>query len=153
AASFAASLHSNRRFLDGRDDSRINSAAADVAVHDADNFVAAWLRVAAQQCEGRHQHPRSAIAALQCPRLQKCLLQRMKLVAGREALNGANWLAFGGAGLRRAGSRRLAVDQYSAGPAAALAATVFATGQVQIVAQYAEQAALSIGGDRVPHAV
>src|SRR5581483_9566029 len=64
-----------------------------------------------------------------------------------QVFDGAHLFAFDRADARRAGADRLAVEQDGAGAAAAFAAAVLTAGEVQIVAQDAQQAPVGVGFD------
>src|SRR5262249_42796157 len=77
----------------------------------------------------------------------------MQLAALFQSFDGGDLLAFAlaeGGGTRPG---RPAVDDDRAGPAAALAAAVFAPGQIQLIAQDAEQAPSRVGLGAVPGSV
>src|SRR5580692_10931141 len=66
--------------LDGAEDARIGAAAADVAVHVADDVVAARILISRKQCRGLHDLPGLAIAALRHLQVEPGFLQRMVAV-------------------------------------------------------------------------
>ena len=101
-----------------------------------------------QQRQRGHDHARRAVAALQCAHVPERLLQRVQLAVAREALDGRDLLAGEVADFPLARARRLAIDQDGAGAALAFAAAVLAAGQIEIVAQHAEQRALGVRLDR-----
>ena len=126
----------------GGDDARVGAAAADVAVHAADDLVARRLGVLGQQRDRGHDHARRAVAALHARRRRGTPPGAGAASRRREALDGADRLA-----RRRPPTRvlhdrtALAVDEDGAGAAPALAAAVLAAGQAEVVAQDAEQRA------------
>src|SRR5580692_6333421 len=66
--------------LDGAEDARIGAAAADVAVHVADDVVAARILVGREQCRGLHDLAGLAVTALRHLQVEPGLLQRMVAV-------------------------------------------------------------------------
>jgi hypothetical protein len=84
--------------------------------------------------------------------IQECLLHRVQAVALGEAFNGSDLLLGDIADTRDTGSARLAIDQDGTGAALAFAAAVLASCQIEMVAQYEEQAGFGIhvGGIDAP---
>src|SRR5580700_6527608 len=71
--------------LDGAEDAWISAATADIAIHVANDVVAARILVIRQQCRGLHDLPGLAITALRHLQIEPGLLQRMVAI-GRQAL-------------------------------------------------------------------
>src|SRR3984957_1242325 len=63
--------------LDGAEDARIGAAAADIAIHVANDVVAAPVLVRGQERRGVHDLARLAVAALRHLQIEPGLLQRM----------------------------------------------------------------------------
>jgi hypothetical protein len=84
--------------------------------------------------------------------IQECLLYRMQAVALGEAFNGGDLPLSRIADSRNTGSAGLAIDQDGASAALAFAAAVLASCQIEMVAQYEEQAGFGIhvGGIDAP---
>ena len=83
----------------------------------------------------RHQYPRRAVAALQAVLVPEGQLQRVELALGREAFDGAHFLAVGLHRQHEARTRSAAVDKHGAGAAHAVLAAQMRTGELQLVAQ------------------
>ena len=77
--------------------------------------------------------------------LEKCLLQRMQPPVLLQPFDRRDFFLADFANLREAGVRWRAVDQHRARAALAFAASVFCAGQLEVVPQHAEQAALRVG--------
>ena len=69
-----------RRLLNRTDDARVGSTAANVAVHEVDDLVLRGMVIAIEQRNRRHDHSRSAVAALHRACFEKCLLHGMELL-------------------------------------------------------------------------
>jgi hypothetical protein len=77
--------------------------------------------------------------------IKECLLNGMQAVALREAFNSSDLLLGGDIpDSRNAGSARLAIDQDGTGTALAFAAAIFASCQIEMVAQDDEQDGVGI---------
>src|SRR5205807_2110194 len=98
-------------------------------------------------------HAGGAVAALHGPAVHECFLYRVELVAVRQALDGAEFLARDGADAGVARPHGLAIHEDGAAAATALAAAVLRPREAQIVAQDAEQRAVGVRGERSPGAV
>src|SRR5262245_14062816 len=127
-----------RGLLDGRDDAVVGAAAAEVAVHVADDLVPAGVLVGGQELRRLHDLARLAIAALRHGLLDPGLLQGVGGCGG-EALDGGDTLAFGGRDRCDAGAYRDAVEVDGAGAAERGAAAVLRPGELELVAQHPEQ--------------
>ena len=101
--------------------------------------------VLAQEPDRRHDHAAGAIAALHGARIEERLLHRMQLAVLFEALDGGDLAAADGLECRHARTNRCAVHKDRAGAAAPFAASVFRTGQAEIVAENFEQRAIFLG--------
>ena len=75
------------------------------------------------------------------------VLQRMQLVAVRQAFDGADRAALGLHREHQAGAHRLAVDQHRAGAADAVLAADMRAGQAAIVADRVDQRAARLHAD------
>src|SRR4029078_11574089 len=91
--------------------------------------------VAVHNIDRRHDHARSAVAALQAVIVAEGRLHRVQFVALCNALDGGDAGAGGLADHDRAGFYRPAVDVDDAGAALAGVAADMRAGQVQVVAQ------------------
>src|SRR5262245_52240560 len=111
------------------------------------NFAAARLWIASQQCRGRNQDARQAIAALAGLLGEERLLQRVQRAVVREALDCGDGATGDGRQLARARVRGLAVDQHHAGAALLGAATEPAAAQAELVAQHRKERSGSVGLD------
>src|SRR5437588_11918012 len=76
--SSAASFHRLRGFPNRRNDSRIGTAAADVAFHESCDFGLIWIRAFSKKREARHYHSRCAVTALKCLRFEERFLERVQ---------------------------------------------------------------------------
>ena len=130
--------------LDRSHDPAVSATAADVAAQGVGDVLVAGVGVALEQRQRRHDHAGRAIAALHGVGVQKGLLQGVQAAVLLEAFDGLYLLVRRDTDLRDAGARRLAVQQYRAGPALAFAAAVLAARQIQVVAQHLEQAPLCV---------
>src|SRR5580692_335132 len=124
--------------LDGAEDARIGAAAADVAVHVADDVVAARILIAGEQRGGLHDLPGLTVAALRHLQIEPGFLQRMVAI-GRQPFDGGDVLACHHGDGRLARADRLAVEMHRAGAAHAGAAAVFRAGQLEVFAHNPEQ--------------
>src|ERR1700688_1716489 len=124
--------------LDGAEDARIGAATADIAVHMANDVVAARILVGRKQRRGLHDLAGLAIAALRHLQVEPGLLQRMVAV-WPQTIDGGDGLAchHGDRGLARAD--RLAVEMHRAGATHAGAAAVFRAGELEVLAHDPEQ--------------
>ena len=86
-----------------------------------------------------HDLPGRAIAALEGVALDEGGLQRMELVALRQALDGRDLAPLHEGSEREARFHALAVHQHRAGAALAEAAALLRAGQMQVLAQRIEQ--------------
>src|SRR5262249_8659229 len=145
--SFGTSLHRQGGLADCGHDPRVGPAAADVAVHGPHDLGRARLGLLVEQADPRHDHPRGAVAALHGPSVEERLLERVEAALALEALDGRDRLLGHGADACGARARRLAVDEHGARSAAPLAAAVLRARQVELIAEYAEQAPLGVDVD------
>ena len=123
-----------RRQQNGVDDLHIAGTPADIAADGKGRFLPGGVRIPVQKGLGAHHHARDAEAALNRPGLAEgvCIDPLFKV---RQALHGEDALPLQ---LVRLGNTRPggpAVDQYRAGAAGALAASVLHGGQAQAVPQ------------------
>src|SRR5665213_147278 len=136
-----------RRPLDGPDDARVSSAAAEVRVERLADLRLAGRALVLQQRDGAYDHAGNAVAALRCLLLEEGLLHGMQLIAGSEPLERHD--APPGEGLhgRRATRGGLAVDENRTRIALLEAASELGRGQAEIVAQHRQQRRPGIGAD------
>src|SRR5580704_5467694 len=130
--------------LDSAEDARIGAAAADIAIHMANDVVAARILIAGEQRGGLHDLPGLAIAALRHLQIEPGFLQRMVAI-GRQALDGGDVLARHHGDGRLARAHRLAVEMHRAGAAHAGAAAVFRAGELEVFPDHPEQRCLRTG--------
>src|SRR5271170_30589 len=81
--------------LHGFDNVLVPRTTAQVAGNSPANLLLAGIRVRLEQSIRRHQHPRSAIAALQAMLFFEAFLQRVKLAVLHQALHGQHFAAVG----------------------------------------------------------
>ena len=98
----------------------------------------------AKQPDRRDDHARRAVPALKRFGVEKGLLDRMQLVGRADRLDRRDRLAGDGADARDARPGRLAVDEDGAGAALALAASEFAAGEIELVAQDGQEAVVGL---------
>ena len=101
----------------------------------------------------QHQKARRAEAALQSVVLDERLLQRVQLVAVRQALDGADLASLGLHREHQARAHRFAVDQHRAGAADAVLAADMGPGLAAIVADGIDQGAPRIDAHAVTASV
>src|SRR5580704_14142372 len=130
--------------FDGAEDARIGPAAADIAVHVANDVVAARSLVGRQQCGGLHDLAGLAITALRHLQIEPGLLQWMVAI-GRQALDGGDVPARHHRHRRLARAHRLAVEMHRAGAAHAGAAAVFRAGELEMLPHHPEQRCFRAG--------
>src|SRR5580704_12833909 len=118
--------------LDGAEDARISAATADIAIHVANDVVAARILVGRQQRRGLHDLAGLAVAALRHLQVEPGLLQRMVAI-GRQSFDGGDVLARHHRDRRLARAHRLAVEMNRAGAAHACAAAVFRAGELEVL--------------------
>src|SRR5258708_11949925 len=124
--------------MDGSSNSRIGSAAADVARHRLVNVLIRRLGFFAQQHGGAHQLPRLAVAALRNVLLQPRALQRITQIR-RQSLDGRDSLSRRTRHWRDARAHRVSIDVHRAGAALRHAASIFRSGETKIFANDPEQ--------------
>src|SRR3954471_5118047 len=128
--------------LDGVEDVPVAGAAADVSLQRLADLVVGRPRIAVEQSLRAHQHPGSAIPALQCVVVRERLLQRMQLVVGRrESFDGLDLRAVGLDREQHAALDQRAVVDHRARAAVAGVAADVAAGQVEVVADEVDQEA------------
>src|SRR5437660_6446726 len=76
-----------RGFLNGRDDSLMRAAAAEISIHLLDDRIARGVRLLLQQRPGVHDHARRAESALESAVLDERLLERMQLAVAFESFD------------------------------------------------------------------
>jgi hypothetical protein len=134
--------------VDCTNDPRVGPAAADIAVHEFHDLAFRRTRILFEQRNCRHDHARSAVAALQGIFVEKGLLNGVKLIAFRQTFYRRDLLLCDSCCFGYARPLRFAVDQYGAGAALAFAASVFCAGQIEIIAENTKQRGLGIGINR-----
>ncbi len=104
-----------------------------------ENFPFGGPGIVLHDSRNAHNHTRRAITTLERALIQKCFLHRMQLVPAGQPFNGLYRLIVYVANGGDAGWCGAAIEQYGAGSAFALAATIFCPGQLQILAQHLKQ--------------
>src|SRR5262249_24377068 len=141
------------RMLDRFANANIGPAATDIAEHGAVDVSVRRIRVASEECDGRHDLTRLAIAALHYLAVEPRFLN---LSAGRRCADRLDRRDFGGTDALDRGDTRAggsAVDMYRAGAAQRHAAAEFCAGQAEHVAQHPEQRRVAVDIDAVRVAV
>src|SRR5262245_63313677 len=87
-SSSAGGCAARRGKAHGIDDALVAGAAAEIGRHGLANLLLARIRVFSEQLVGEHEHARCAEATLKALRLTEGGLERMHLVAARQALDG-----------------------------------------------------------------
>src|SRR5258706_3183148 len=108
--------------LNGGDDSRVSTAAADISLQGLHDFRFTGIRIFLEQRDAADDHTGSTIAALERALIEKSLLHGMKLAILFEAFDGENGFSVCIADGKLAGAAWRAVEQNCAGAALALAA-------------------------------
>jgi hypothetical protein len=133
--------------LDGRNDSLMGTAPAQIMVHASHDLGSRRVRVVLQQNIGIEQHARRAVSALKRPVIDESLLEGVQHARFGETLDDHHFRIDQ---LLESGSARpmgFAVDHHSAGAANALAAAVLGAGQRQIRSQDPQEHPIIVGGD------
>src|SRR5215831_15713405 len=130
--------------MNGGADALIGAAAADVAAHGGIDFGIRRLRDPCEQGRSRHDLPGLTVAALRNIELDPGALYGVTVV-GREALDGDNALAAGGAQRRYAGTHRRTFQVHCAGTTQRHTAAVLGASQSDDVAQRPQQRHVAIG--------
>jgi hypothetical protein len=141
--------HLLRGVLNGGDDARIGSAAANVALERAANFGFVGLWTFLEEADAREDHAGRAISALERVLIEEGLLNWMKPPVLFEALDGGDLFASDRENAGDAGAHGRAVDQDGAGAALALAASVLGAGEGEVVAEDPEEHAVGVEDDAV----
>jgi hypothetical protein len=105
------------------------------------------MRILLEQTDGAQDHSRRAPAALHGVGLNEGLLHGMQAAVRREAFDGDDALAGDGADLGEAGAGGDAIDENRACGALAFAAPVLGAGEVEVVAEDAEERPVGVGVD------
>lgn len=138
---------------DGVEDADIAAAAAEIAVEGVDDLGVGGLGRGFEEGNGAEDHAGDAVAALHGFSVEEGLLNAVEAVAGGEAFDGGDGLAFGEAGGGEAGGDGLAVQEHSAGAALAFAAAVLGSGEAEVFAEDIEEGTVGGGGELVGLAV
>src|ERR1700722_3769008 len=125
----------------GLHDVLIAGAAAEIGREHVGEFVVGDIGLALQHAGHQHQKAGRTEAALQAVMLHERALQGVKLVAGRQAFEGADLLAFRLHREHQAGTHRRAIDEHRAGAAHAVLATDMRPGLPAILANSVDQRA------------
>ena len=141
-------MHRFRRLLHGCHDSRMRSATADISLQGLRNFRGAGIGIFLQQGHTAYDHSGSAICALKCALIEKCLLHGMQLAVVFETFNGDDGFSRSVIHRKLARSPRHAIQQDGAGTALAFTATVLGSGQPKLFAQGKQQRGSGFGCKR-----
>src|SRR5262245_57551701 len=136
--------HLGGRIEHGADDLVVTGAPAEVAGEPVARLGFGRIRIALEQRLGGDQQAGRAEAALQRRMLEEFSLQRMQIVPARHAFDRLDRAAFGLHGEHQARADQAAIDRHAAGAAVARAASLLASGQIQLVAQHIEQGELRL---------
>jgi hypothetical protein len=128
-------LHCLGGLLNGGNDARMGSTAANIPLQSVHDFLLVGIGVFLEKRDTADNHSGSAIGALERGLIEKGLLYGMKLAVLLEALNSKNGFSRGLADGELAGTPRQAIQKNRAGAALAFAATVFCPGQLKLVAK------------------
>jgi hypothetical protein len=139
-----ASVHGFLGYLHSRDNARVCTASADIALQGAPDFRFAGVRSLFQKAHTGEDHSGSAIAALHSVGLDEGFLQRMEAAVFRQSLDGGDVFTRNLGDGRDAGAHGRAIDEHGAGSAMAFATAIFAAGKFQFVAEDPEQEAVGV---------
>jgi hypothetical protein len=126
------------------DDSAVDAAAANVAIHLADDLLLSGIGGALKQRNRRNDHTGSAIGALEGFNIQKRLLDRMQAVRAAQAFDGSDFPSNRRGHGKPTGTLGSPVNQHGTSTTLPFAASVFCAGQAQIIAQNVEQRLLRL---------
>jgi len=147
------SLASFGSHANGFHNARICPAAANIALHSGEHFFAGRFGILLEQSGGRHDHASCAVTALHGIALDEGRLDRMQFAVLLEAFDGGNLLARAGGGGSHAGTGRRTIQQHGASATLALTASVFRSGEQQLLPQDPKQHLGRIGVDHMSRAV
>jgi len=133
-----------RSVQNGADDLVVACAPAEVTREPVPRFGFRRVRIAVKQCFGRHQQARRAEATLERRMFEELPLQRMEIVALRQALDGLDRVPFGLDRKHQARADQATIDNYAAGAAVARTAPLLAAGQMELVTQHVQQSELRL---------
>jgi hypothetical protein len=122
--------------MDCRNNSRVGSAAADIALHGGYDLRVRGIRLRSEKRHGGKDHSRSAVGALHGAFVEKGLLHRVKVVPLRKSLNRCDGLPRDGGDGSIARAPWPAINEHGAGTTLTFATAVFATRQIQLLAEY-----------------
>src|SRR4051794_23471180 len=126
--------------LDRGEDAGVGPATADVAGQPALDLDQRGVLLLVEQGLARHHHPRGAEPALQGVRLDELGLDGVQLAVGRgQPLDGGDLLARSVDREEHAGVHQGAVDDHPAAAAGAAVADLLRPGEIEVVAERAQQ--------------
>src|SRR5450759_4403146 len=128
----------------GADDLVVAGAPAKVAGEPVARLGFRRVRIAVQQGLSRDQQARRAETALKRRMLEEFPLQRVEIMAPRQALDRLDRVTFGLDRKQQARADQSTVDHHAAGSAVARAASLFAAGQMELVTQHVQQSELRL---------
>jgi hypothetical protein len=102
---------------------------AEIAREGFPNLGWRWILIALEKRNERHQEARGTKAALQRVLLAKCVLERMQLAVGCQALNRRNLMAIRLNGEHEARANRLPVEENGAAAANSVLAAQVSAGE------------------------
>lgn len=138
---------------EGCHNSRIRSAAADIALHELCDLCVRRVGICFQQGDAGHDHARRAKRALHRAFVKERLLQRMEFPVRFEPFDRCYLPLRRRSYAESAGMARVAVNQHRASAALAFTAAVFAPRQVKLVTQDAEQGSVRRGVNFVTRSI
>ena len=130
----------------------VSAAAANIAAHGIVNVRVGGLGFLGKQCDGGHDLPGLAIAALRNVFFHPGLLHGMAAIGGK-TLDGSDFFASDAGNLGDARTRGLAVDMHGTRAAERHAAAELRAGHVQRVAQDPKQRHVRADFDALSFAV
>src|ERR1700746_1841103 len=112
----------------------MGAAAADVSLQGLHDLRLAGIGIFLKERDAADNHSRRAVGTLKRASIKKCLLHGMKQAALFEAFNGDDGFPGGVVDGELARTPRRAIQKYGAGTALPFAATVFRSGEAELLA-------------------
>ncbi|MBA7613157.1 hypothetical protein ES703_20402 [subsurface metagenome] len=131
----------------GIEDFRISVAPTQVDIHLCGNLFICRVRVLFKQRHCRQNHSGCAIPALHRPFCKEGFLNRMQGIARGQSFDSSDSLLISLSHGDKTRQDTFAIHQDAAGTAAALAAAVLGTGQMQLLPQDIKKRPFRVGGD------
>src|SRR3989304_1469777 len=140
-----------RRLHHGREDLRVACAAAQSTLQGAFHLARGGGGVSVEQRLGRHDHPGSAVPALDGSQVQEGLLNRVQPPGSLESLDRLHLLARNLGHLPATGTDGAPAEGDRARPALTfIVAALLGSGRTQVVAQHVQQGSAPPGGEGPP---